>query len=234
MAKTVAIMQPYFLPYIGYWQLIAAVDEFVLYDDVNYINKGWINRNNILLNGQKHLITIPLQNASQNKLINEIELSNDPKWSLKILKTIEQAYRKAPFYAETEPILTKTTNYNPSTISNYIYLSIKQIAAHLNITTNIIESSSVYQNSHLKAQDRILDICKKTQASHYINPIGGMELYDKGSFLTQNIKLSFLQTKPIHYPQFGNEFVSNLSILDILMFNPKSKIEEFLSEYTLV
>ena len=92
-----AIMQPYFMPYIGYLQLMNAVDKFVLYDDVNYINKGWINRNRILVNGQAYLFTIPLKEASQNRLINEIYLSNDPKWKGKLLKTIEQGYKKAPF-----------------------------------------------------------------------------------------------------------------------------------------
>ena len=74
---TVAIMQPYLFPYIGYWQLIHAVDTFVIFDDVNYIKKGYINRNNILVNGQKQTFTLELMSASQNKLINDIDIGNN-------------------------------------------------------------------------------------------------------------------------------------------------------------
>lgn len=229
-----AIMQPYFMPYIGYLQLMNAVDKFVLYDDVNYINKGWINRNRILVNGQEYLFTIPLKEASQNKLINEIYLSNDPKWKGKLLKTIEQGYKKAPFYLTAFEVTEKIINFDAEKLSDWIAAGFGFLADHLSIKTQIVPSSAIYQNTHLKAQERILDICLQEKAQHYINPIGGMELYDKSVFEEKGIRLNFIKSKPVVYPQFKNEFVPWLSILDILMFNEVVDIQHFLNEYELV
>lgn len=229
-----AIMQPYFMPYIGYLQLMNAVDKFVLYDDVNYINKGWINRNRILVNGQEYLFTIPLKDASQNKLINEIYLSNDPKWKGKLLKTIEQGYKKAPFYLTAFEVTEKIINFDAEKLNDWITASFGVLAEHLSIKTEIVPSSAIYQNTHLKAQERILDICLQEKAQHYINPIGGMELYDKTVFEEKGIRLNFIKSKPVAYAQFKNEFVPWLSIIDILMFNEVVDIQQFLNEYELV
>ena len=227
-------MQPYFMPYIGYLQLMNAVDKFVVYDDVNYINKGWINRNRILVNGQEHLFTIPLQDASQNKLINEISLSKDPKWRGKFLKTLEQAYKKAPFYFSAFAVTEKIINLDAEKVSDWICSSLWVLRDYLGMQVKIVPSSSIYQNTHLKAQERILDICKQENASHYINPIGGTELYDKNIFEQTDIQLSFIKSKSIEYPQFKNEFVPWLSIIDIMMFNDVATIQGFLNEYELV
>lgn len=229
-----AIMQPYFLPYIGYLQLMNAVDKFVLYDDVNYINKGWINRNRLLVNGQEYLFTIPLKDASQNKLINEVCLSNDPKWRGKLLKTIEQAYKKAPFYTTTFALTEKIIQLETDKVSDWIAGSFGVLTDYLGIKTEIVPSSSIYQNTHLKAQERILDICQQETANHYINPIGGTDLYDKNIFDAVGIKLNFIKSKPVVYSQFKNEFVPWLSVVDIMMFNDVSTVQGFLNEYDLI
>lgn len=229
-----AIMQPYFMPYIGYLQLLNGVDKFVLYDDVNYINKGWINRNRILINGQAYLFTIPLRDASQNKLINEIYLGNDPKWRGKMLKTLEQSYKKAPFYSAALAVTEKIINLDAEKLSDWIAGGFQVLVDYLEIQTEIVPGSSVYQNTHLKAQERILDICQQEKATHYINPIGGIELYDKTVFEQNGIRLNFIKSKPIVYPQFKNEFVPWLSIIDIMMFNDIPTIKGFLKEYELV
>ena len=227
-------MQPYFLPYIGYLQLMNAVDQFVLYDDVNYINKGWINRNRLLVNGKDYLFTVPLKEASQNKLINEIELSDDPQWRGKLLKTAEQAYKKAPFYGQAYPIMEQIVNLKNPTIAELILESLIILKQYLSIETEIVATSSSYKNADLKAQTRILDICQQAGATHYINPIGGVELYDKAVFAAQNIRLSFIKSKAVQYPQFKNEFVPWLSIVDVLMFNEPAVIQGFLGEFELV
>ena len=177
-----AIMQPYIFPYIGYFQLIKAVDKFVIYDDVNFINRGWINRNRILVNGKDSLFTIPLKEASQNKLINEIEVNWDDAWKSKWLKTLEQSYKKAPCFQQVRPILEQTLEQEKTIFSEIIVENLKLINAYLGITTEIISSSSIYQNTELKAQTRIVDICLQEKANHYINPIGGIELYQKEVF----------------------------------------------------
>ncbi|MCF0059676.1 WbqC family protein [Dyadobacter sp. CY356] len=231
---TIAIMQPYIFPYIGYFQLINAVDKFVIYDDVNFINKGWINRNNILVSGQAHLFTIPLKDASQNKLINEVELSINDPWKKKFLKTVQQSYLKAPNYQKVFLLIEEIVNSNAETISEFTLHALQKVCAYMEIMTEIVPSSSIYQNTELKAQDRILDICKQEKADHYINPIGGMELYDKNKFENEGIKLNFIKSTASAYPQFKNAFVPWLSIIDILMFNDAESIGKLLKEFELI
>lgn len=228
-------MQPYFLPYIGYMQLMHAVDKFVLYDDVAFINRGWINRNRMLVNGQEFMFTIPLKEASQNKKINDIELSNDPKWRGKLLKTIEQSYRKAPCYGTVYPMLEKIINFTGGSIAELIYPGLLELNRFLGITTEVVPSSAVYRNDHLKAQDRILDICLQEKTTHYINPVGGMELYDKERFSQESIQLSFIQARKVVYPQLNRqEFMPWLSMLDVLMNNDVDSIRLMLNEYDLI
>lgn len=229
-----AIMQPYIFPYIGYFQLIKAVDKFVIYDDVNFINRGWINRNRILVNGKDSLFTIPLKEASQNKLINEIEVNWDDAWKSKWLKTLEQSYKKAPYFQQVRPIIEQTLGQEKIIFSEIIVENLKLINAYLGITTEIIPSSAIYQNIELKAQTRILDICLQEKANHYINPIGGIELYQKEVFEEKGMQLNFIKSKPVQYPQLKNDFVPWLSILDVLMFNSVEQIQTFLDSYELV
>ncbi|HEY4875285.1 MAG TPA: WbqC family protein [Puia sp.] len=228
------IMQPYIFPYTGYYQLINAVDEFVIYDDVNYINKGWINRNNLLVNGKAFLFTVPLKEASQNKLINQIEIQENESWAKKFLKTIEQAYKKAPHFKNTFSLVSDVINSPVKGIHELALLSLKSIADYLDIKTEFVDSSSLYQNTNLKAQDRILDICLREKSDHYINPIGGMEIYSNEMFERSGIKLSFLKTIPVPYTQFDNEFVPYLSIIDVLMFNSKAESIELINQYELI
>lgn len=227
-------MQPYIFPYIGYFQLINAVDKFVIYDDVNFINKGWINRNRMLNNGKDSLFSIPLKEASQNKLINEIDVNWDSAWKNKFLKTLEQSYKKAPFYQETLLIIQQTLSVDDEPISKVIEHNLRLICKYLDIKTEIVSSSAIYQNTHTKAQERILDICLQEKATQYINPIGGLELYDKDFFEAKNITLNFIRSNPIEYPQFKNEFVPWLSMIDVLMFNSKENITSFINNYELV
>ena len=225
------IMQPYFLPYIGYFQLIKAVDKYVIYDDVNYINKGWINRNNILLNGQKYLFTLSLLGASQNKLINEIFVEENQS---KLLKTLETAYKKAPYFENIFPVIQNIFDYENKNLGKFVGNSIIQIADYLNIKTEFIYSSEIKKEDILKGQEKILYICKTLNTTKYINAIGGQELYDKEIFKRNNIELNFLQTQIVDYKQFKNDFVPFLSILDLLMFNSVEEIGKMLDKFELV
>jgi hypothetical protein len=227
-------MQPYVFPYIGYFQLIHAVDKFILYDDVNFINKGWINRNNILVSGQPHLFTIPLKDASQNKLIHEVELANNDPWQKKLLKTIRQSYQKAPYFEKVFVLIEEIVNLKVQTIHELATSAILKTCAFLEIQTIIEASSTIYKNTHLKGQNRIIDICKQENADHYINPIGGMELYDRHTFETEGIKLDFIKSMASPYPQFKNAFVPWLSIIDLLMFNSPEDMMKHLKAYELI
>ena len=225
------IMQPYFLPYIGYFQLIKAVDKYVVYDDVNYINKGWINRNNILLNGQKHLFTLSLLGVSQNKLINEILVEQNQS---KLLKTLETAYKKAPHFENVFPVVKNIFDYENKNLAKFVGNSIIQIADYLNIKTEFIYSSEIKKDNALKGQEKILYLCKILGTSNYINAIGGQELYDKEIFTQNNIELNFLKTEIVEYKQFKNDFVSYLSILDVMMFNAPEEINAMLDKFELI
>lgn len=225
---TIAIMQPYFLPYIGYWQLINAVDTFIVYDDVTYIKSGWINRNYILINNQSSLLTIPLKNASSFKLINEIEITNN-----KAIKTIQQAYCKAPYFKNIFNNINNIFNSNTK-IADLNYELILFICNYLSINTTILRSSNLNYKRELKGQNKVINICKQFNTKKYINAIGGIELYSKEEFLKNNIELRFIKTNEIYYKQFNDNFVGNLSILDIMMFNDVKEIQKMLREYSLI
>lgn len=229
-----AIMQPYLFPYIGYFQLMQAVDKFVVYDDVAYINKGWVNRNRMLVNKTDYMFTVPLKNSSQNVLIKDILLARDEKWLRKFYRTLEMAYKKAPYYAETLAIIEQVFAVDSEQITTMQLKSFERIAAHLNIDVEIIPSSQKYNNSNLSGQHRILDICLQEGANHYINPTGGQEIYTRELFTSNNVKLNFIQSEKIEYNQFGNEFVPWLSIIDVLMFNSREEIKTMLNKYQLV
>jgi hypothetical protein len=229
-----AIMQPYIFPYIGYFQLIQAVDKFVIFDDVNYINKGWINRNRILVNNQDFMLTIPLKGASQNKLISDIEIADDIKLRQNFLRTIEINYKKAPCFDQVFSIICQIVNLDLKKITEIIHESIVVLNKYLQIDTEIIKSSTKYNNSYLKGQNRIIDICKQEGASDYINPIGGVELYSKQYFEAQNIQLHFIKSKPVIYQQFSLNFIPWLSIIDVLMFNSQERVKYLINEYELL
>lgn len=228
------IMQPYFIPYIGYWQLMNAVDKYIVYDDVNFIKGGWINRNRILVNGEPKYFNIPMLGASPYKLINEVEVNHNEKLKNKNMRVIEGAYQKAPYYNEVKDLLEKIMNGEQKSISDFILNSFKIINEYLKIDTELILSSTLNKDCSLKGQDKVLSICELLGATEYYNAIGGQELYSFEEFKKHGIDLKFLETGKIEYKQFHNEFQSNLSIIDVMMFNSKDKVKEFLNQYTLI
>ncbi|WP_347175255.1 WbqC family protein [Polaribacter uvawellassae] len=231
----IAIMQPYLFPYIGYFQLINTVDTFVIYDDVNFIKKGYINRNSILDNSNRMLFSFPLIKASQNKKINSINIDSSLKWREKFIKSIQHNYKKAPFFNEVFPIIEEIVFYNQSeNLSHFLINSLKLVSGYLNIDTEFIISSALEKNNDLKGEDKILEICKILKADQYINPIGGLDLYKKDFFSRENIKLNFLKSEEITYKQYNNNFIPWLSIIDVLMFNSKENIDEILKSYSLL
>ena len=226
-----AVMQPYLFPYIGYWQLVDAVDIFVIYDDVNFIKRGYISRNNILQNQKAQLFTLELIGASQNKKINEISVGNNSK---KLLKTIKQNYSKAPFFNDVFQVLDEILNNEEKELSKFLGFSLVKIAKYLNIDTKFLYSSDIKNDKTFKAQDRLIEMSKILNATGYINSIGGIELYDKEIFSQNDIHLSFLKAHEISYKQFNNEFVPNLSIIDIMMFTSIDEMKKMLDEYELI
>ena len=225
------IMQPYFFPYLGYWQLLANVDKYVVYDDVTYIKGGWINRNNFLINGQKNLLTMRLEKASSYTLIKDIAIKDD---FVKFLKTIEMGYKKAPFFEDIFRLLKDICQCPDKKLGQFLFNSHIKICEYLGIDTELILSSSFDKHTELKGKDKVISICNQLGANEYINAIGGQELYDKKEFAENGIKLNFLQANLREYRQLKNEFVAGLSIIDIVMFNSKEEIKEMLNDFNLV
>ncbi|EPJ7086017.1 WbqC family protein [Citrobacter amalonaticus] len=229
----IAIMQPYLFPYLGYFQLIMASDTFVLFDDVNYIKKGYINRNNILLNGAAYRFTIPVQNVSQNKKINEHYFSDDTE---NLLKTFNMAYAKAPYYMDIYPIIERALKGTEKKVSSVCFNAINDILDYLGIEKNIVFSSNIAYDRCASATDKVIDITKALGSNYYINAIGGQNLYEYDYFKSKDVTLAFIQMSDIVYSQEGKnvEFIPNLSILDALMWSSPKNVLEMLTKYTLI
>jgi hypothetical protein len=229
-----AIMQPYFLPYIGYFQLIAACDLFVVYDNVKYTKKGWINRNRMLRDGKDVMFSLPLQNDADHLDIGRRTLAGAPaahKW----LAQLEGAYRHAPYFAQTQPLLEQIAQCREDNLFHFLHHALLATCAHLDIRTPIRISSSVDIDHGLRSQDKVLALCDALGASTYLNAIGGIGLYAPAAFAQRGVALRFLRSKPLDYPQFGAPFVPWLSIVDVLMFNPLASVRSWVrSHYELI
>lgn len=219
----IAVMQPYFLPYIGYFQLMSAVDRFVLFDNVQYVRQGWINRNRILQHNQLGIITLPLAKDSRFLAINARHLS-ESFIREDLLNQFLDAYHHAPYFHTIFPVVEEIVNCSYENLSAYICYSLRVLRQVLSLECEIMLSSDVAIDHNLRAQDKILSICSALGAHTYINLPGGRELYDSESFQQQGINLQFIQPENIFYPQFGSEFVPWLSIIDVLMFNDKNEV----------
>ena len=226
-------MQPYFFPYIGYFQLISAVNKFVIYDDVNYIKQGWINRNRILLAGKPFLVSIPIKNRSSFQKINQSQISYNRNWQVKLIKTLTSAYKKAPFFETTLALVDSVIAPQPETISSLAMSSIVQVSAFLRIPMSIVRSSTVYENAHLPGQARIIDICLHEKARIYVNSDGGKNLYSKEAFKAFELDLKYLKPQLVAYDQHIPHFVPGLSIIDVLMFNSPEQVRMMLEACSL-
>ena len=232
---TLGIMQPYIFPYIGYFQLINAVDSFIIYDDIEYTKKGWINRNRILLNGTDHLFSLPLKKDSDFLPVKERKLAdNFPEYKKKLKGQLVTAYSKSPQFKIIYPLIENSLDYSDMNLFNYIFYSVQQVCNYLGVPEKFIVSSTLPTNATLKGEDKVLEINKILNATAYINAIGGQGLYSKERFKTGGIDLKFIQSGQINYSQFDQSFVPHLSIIDVLMFNSKQKVQDFLDSYTLI
>lgn len=226
----VGIMQPYFMPYLGYWQLINAVDNFVVYDNIKYTKKGWFNRNNFLQNKKATLFSIPLKKDSDSLFVCERLVSPDFQ-RIKLLSQINNAYGKSPFYSEVLPLLEAIILFESDNLFEYIYNSISLIVDYLDIETEIVVSSTIAIDHSLKSQQKVLAFCEALGADTYVNSMGGRELYSCDVFKSKGIDLRFIRMGNVEYNQNINEFVPFLSIMDVMMFNSKDKVISFLNNY---
>lgn len=221
----ISIMQPYFLPYIGYWQLLANADKFVLYDDVEYSKNGWINRNRFA--GGSYF-TVPVTKGHNSDKINMKEIAAD--WPLKrrkILRTVRQLYGKAPNFQFAYPLIEDIFLAPQRTLFEFIYHSILRIRSYLMITTPLLIASELFIPQELHKQERVIACCKKVGPSWvektYVNAIGGTALYSASIFAAEGMNLRFLRTK--EPPE------NCLSILDLMMRFHREELMEKLNNF---
>lgn len=232
----VSIMQPYFVPYIGYFQMIHASDVFVVYDNIEYTKKGWINRNRILNQNEPLLISLPLAKGSDFEHVVQRQLADTfhAKDKIKLFGRIKELYRKAPYYNETQVLIEQLIDCEETNLFSYIHHSIVAICQHLGIQTEIKISSTLPIDHTLRGQDKVVSICKSLSATQYINAIGGVELYSFAHFKDHNMALTFIQSTAKPYDQRISTFVPWLSIIDVLMFCGQQVTKNKLDEYQLL
>lgn len=221
-------MQPYLFPYIGYFQLLAAVDKFVFYDDVNFIKNGWINRNRLILAGATRYITLPLSGASPFLKINQIDVQGGDGWRRKLVESLRHSYAKAPYFAEVNALFQEVVCSDEQKIGEIAKASVTAVARYLGLDQHFVASSAIYGNESLSGQARVLDICAREGASHYYNPPGGRALYAEQAFEERGIGLHFIAPRLDPYAQFADTFEPGLSIIDILMFNDRDTVRKMI------
>lgn len=187
----VGIMQPYYFPYIGYFSLIAACDVFIFHNDVKYTKKGWINRNYLDRFGNPFTFTLPLSRSSDSAMITEKKISDtyDPDKQFRIIKA---AYQKAPFWEELEPLLAPLLHADSASLSRYLQYTLTSICGFLDIKVNLRSSASLRVPRDLRGAERVLEICRRCNATQYLNPVGGIDLYDAEEFAREGVALHFL------------------------------------------
>ncbi|MEO6364769.1 MAG: WbqC family protein [Luteimonas sp.] len=229
-----AIMQPYLFPYIGYFQLIKAVDVFIVYDNIQYTKKGWINRNRFLHGGSDAMFSLPLKNDSGFLDVRERKIATDFNRN-KLLNQLRDAYRKAPHFAATFALVEDVLACDETNLFLFLHQAIQKTCDHLGIDTPIVVSSTIDIDHGLQGESKVLALCEAVGADAYINSIGGQELYSRETFGARGIALAFLRSTLVEYPQFEHAFVPWLSIIDVMMFNPRSRIDhDLVNGYTLV
>lgn len=230
----VGIMQPYFLPYLGYWQLLNAVDRYIILDDVTWIRRGWICRNRIQNHGEEQWLTIPVAGASQNRLICELELARSERVWHKLRRSVQLAYCHAPQFAQGKELFDRILAFPEENLSLFLTNSIREVVRYLAIDTEIVRASDVEYDRTLRGSERILELCARMGADSYYNAIGGQSLYDADRFDERGIALHFVRMKPeLQYPQGKQVFCPGLSVLDAIMYNELPQMKRLLSEFVL-
>lgn len=227
----VAIMQPYLFPYLGYYQLAACVDQFVFCDDVNFIKRGYINRNSILGNGEAVRITLPVVAASQNRKIMEHRFEAD---SDKFINRVAEAYRKAPHFPDVFPRIRQVLSAANRDVTSICRASVATVMDYLDLPFRHRLSSGMDYDREAGRSGKLIEICKKLGAGTYVNSIGGTALYTQEQFAPHGIELRFLKMREVEYPQRAGHFVPYLSMIDTLMWCPPEQVRTLLTQYDLI
>ena len=230
-------MQPYFFPYIGYFQLINSVDRFIFFDDVQYIRHGWINRNRILKPDEgTQYFAGSLQKHSQKTIIKDIRLQEDDVWKTKIFGQLDHYKKRAEFYTQTIGLLKECLNTKETSITRFNGHCLRVVFEFLGIPFKVeISSEMDFDYSKVTGPGEwALRICEQLKADEYTNPLGGKELFNRNQFEGANIKLSFLSSVLTPYSQKRQNFEEGLSIIDVLMFNGPEETRKMVDKFEVI
>lgn len=211
---TIAAMQPYLFPYVGYYQMAALVEEFVFLDDANFIVRGFINRNHLLLNGRAHRFTVPVADASQNRSIKDHWY---PDRGEQLLKLLRVAYRTAPHLRTALPLIESVFEEGGGNVALTNALSVQRVLEYAGLERRWLSSSNLLAQGQFKGRSWIIEICRRLQASRYLNLPGGRALYEPAVFDAEGIALQFVEPLFPAYDQ-ACPFVQGLSMIDALMW----------------
>ena len=225
-------MQPYFFPYLGYFQLMAACDIFALYDDAQYIKGGFVNRNRIHPAGGNSWFTLPVKTASHKLAINQRHYEDYGKTGPQ-LSRLENCYGRAPHYDKVMALIDGVLRHPDRNVAKLNAFLLEEICTYLGWNRKFVDSSSIDCSPHHRGQDKVIALCKKLGADRYINAPGGRSLYDAAAFRAHGLELSFLEPSCPPYRQFGGDFIPNLSIIDVLMFNEADAVRAMIEGATL-
>lgn len=230
-------MQPYFFPYLGYFSLIKHTDQWVVFDTVQYIHRGWVNRNRLLSPSQEGFsyMTVPIVKQSRDTLIKNTLINHSQDWKSKIRGQVNYYKKHAPFFPETKEILENILSYETNSISELNIAALDIVCKYLDIPFNYSVFSEDRMGIHSVGEpdEWALEISKKMGASIYINPPGGKAFFNKEKFDKVGIGLMFLTQKLSPYSTAPFKFVPGLSIIDVMMFNSPKEINKMLDEYDL-
>ena len=225
--KRIAVMQPYFFPYLGYYQLFNCVDEFIFFDDANFFKKGFINNNYFVLSGIKTKFTIPIKNASQNRSINQHEYIKD-RLIKKFLKSVYLNYKESKKFQCIFNIINQIFDTDNLNVADLNITTITKIFQYLNINKKFFKSSDILPKGQYKNKTWIAEICKVREGTTYINSFGGRRLYKADFFKSYDLDLEFLKPNFSKYMQFSKAFIPSLSMIDVLMHNSKEEVRKLL------
>jgi hypothetical protein len=226
----IAVMQPYFFPYLEYWRLIYSVDKFVIYDNVQFTKKSWIRRNRLLIDGREMFFSLPIKKDSDYLNINQRYLSEEYiGFRIKFLDWIRMEYKKAPYFDEVYPFVERILSSNYTNLFDYVLNSILEIMGYIGIETEIVISSQIDPQPKSKFEERLITILNKLNATVYINPYSGEGLYNSYNFMENGIELKYLLKKQFSYNHF-DLIVEDYSIIDLLMFVDKKMVLDFFSK----
>jgi hypothetical protein len=231
------MMQPYFFPYLGYFALIAATDEWVVFDTAQYIRRGWVNRNRVLSSGKDgwKYIRIPVEKSSQLTRICEMKTASSSVLFTNVVNSLDD-YRcwETPFYDETRQLLEACLTASSDDLTDCLVRCLTQTCEHLQIpfAPRLYSTLDITQPADPQPGDWALQTALQLGATEYLNPPGGRDLFDPTAFHNAGIHLTFLEHKLPRYQQRA-EFIAGLSIIDVLMWNGRIRTRELLTDYQL-